>query len=149
MRLEPVLSALQAEHSNQSATVPRVTTLQIMAASLSNIKIIKLRLGDRRDLWVVWQGSPRRPSFIIELSIGLVSRYTQKLLWLCSSHHPFPHPRWLREWIDYFGIHKWYLCVEVAYQSMHASLTCNSWMSSDRLSLNSAKTQLIWFGTPQ
>src|SRR6218665_3020262 len=25
----------------------------------------------------------------------------------------------------------------------------NSWMSSNRLSLNSAKTQLIWFGTPQ
>ena len=25
----------------------------------------------------------------------------------------------------------------------------NSWMSSNRLSLSSAKTQLIWFGTPQ
>src|SRR6218665_4061239 len=25
----------------------------------------------------------------------------------------------------------------------------NSWMSSNRLTLNSAKTQLIWFGTPQ
>src|SRR6218665_2561908 len=25
----------------------------------------------------------------------------------------------------------------------------HSWMSSNRLSLNSAKTQLIWFGTPQ
>src|SRR6218665_3240659 len=25
----------------------------------------------------------------------------------------------------------------------------NSWMSSNRLSLNSAKTQLIWFGTPR
>src|SRR6218665_2106073 len=25
----------------------------------------------------------------------------------------------------------------------------NSWMSLNRLSLNSAKTQLIWFGTPQ
>src|SRR6218665_265816 len=29
------------------------------------------------------------------------------------------------------------------------SIDLNSWMSSNRLSLNSAKTQLIWFVTPQ
>src|SRR6218665_107453 len=45
-----------------------------------------------------------------------------------------------------------FLLSTAAWQSLPIPVMCSeniSWMSSNRLSLNSAKTQLIWFGTPQ
>src|SRR6218665_2891892 len=45
-----------------------------------------------------------------------------------------------------------FLLSTAAWQSLPIPVMCSeniSWMSSNRLSLNSAQTQLIWFGTPQ
>src|SRR5688572_15063710 len=101
-------------------------------------------LGDSHTVWVpvkfgVPQGSVRGPLLYILFTADIPLLFAKH----SASGHLFADD--VQAFVHGFPVHQ--LVLSQFIECLSSDLHC--WMSSNRLSLNSAKTQLIWFGTRQ
>src|SRR6218665_3220152 len=130
---------MKLRHVNHCTFDKVICAISIICLAVVLVLVLVLKDSLRtyfKSLFLSWSLGVRS----LSLSLGVRSRRSLSLFWS-------------------LGVRSLSLSWSLGIRSLLTSLLAskiellsndlNSWMSSNRLSLNSAKTQLIWFGTPQ